>query len=52
MGIHLSLRGLLLLGLLLIGLYAVATCKLLDCADGFRSAQANRMNRTEMVLNK
>jgi len=52
MGIHLSLRGLLVLGLLLIGLYAVATCSLLDLTDGFRSAQADRMNRIEMVLNK
>ena len=52
MGINFSLRGLLLLGLLFIGLYAVATCNLLDLTDGFRSAQADRMNRIEMVLNK
>jgi len=52
MGINLNVRGLLLIGLLFVGLYAVAMCNLLDLTDGFRSAQANRMNRIEMVLNR
>ena len=52
MGINLSLRGLFLIGLLFVGLYAIATCKLFDLTDGFRSAQADRMTRIEMVFNK